>query len=435
MLKKVSALALALVMCLSLMSVSASAADGDFVIEDGVLTEYNGSDANVTIPGSVTAIGDYAFYGCESLTSVTIPASVKSIGESAFAYCGNLTSAPIPYSVQSIGTFAFEGCAGLTSVTVPNGVKTISDNAFADCTGLTSVTIKYGVKAINNDAFHGCTGLTEMTIPGSVESIGSSAFYGCTGLTKVTIENGMKIIGMSAFLNCDKLADVIIPPSVTEVATAAVGMKFDGESGTYLPYDQGHVTVHGQAGSAAETYAKDNSITFAADWSGQSIDPVAKFKDVNAGDWFVDAVSFAVNHSLFQGVADDEFAPYSPMNRAMFVVVLARIDKVSDTSGDPWYEHDVQWARENGYLGDEDVMEAIPRQEMAEILYRHAGSPKVSGDLSSFTDASTVAPEAKDAMLWATQNGYIKGMGDNSLAPAGTANRAQVATIFMNVFG
>jgi len=165
------------------------------------------------------------------------------------------------------------------------------------------------------------------------------------------------------------------------------------------------------------------------------IDPVEKFKDVNTGDWFVDAVSYAVNNNLFQGVAEDEFAPYSTMNRAMFVTVLARMDGASDTSGTPWYEHDVQWAKENGYLGSEDVLEGILREEMAIILYRHAGSPEVSGNLGGFIDSINVSPEAVDAMIWAIQQGYIKGMGNNELCPGETSNRAQVATVFMRVAG
>ena len=75
-----------------------------------------------------------------SLTSVTIPDSVTSIGNNAFYFCG-LTSMTIPDSVTSIGNNAFEGCSRLTSVTIPDSVTSIGNNAFADCRNLTSVTI------------------------------------------------------------------------------------------------------------------------------------------------------------------------------------------------------------------------------------------------------------------------------------------------------
>ena len=96
----------------------------------------------ITIPSSVTSIGDWAFVNCYGLTSVEIPNSVTSIGEEAFVFCSGLTSVTIPNSVTSIGYEAFSGCRGLTSVTIPNSVTSIGSYTFMDCTGLTSVTIE-----------------------------------------------------------------------------------------------------------------------------------------------------------------------------------------------------------------------------------------------------------------------------------------------------
>ena len=139
----------------------------------------------MTIPSSVTAIGDYAFIGCTGLTSITIPSSVTSIGEGAFAYCSGLTSITIPSSVTSIGKWAFAYCTGLTSITIPSSVTTIGESAFNNCTGLTSVTIPSSVTTIGSKAFYGCTGITSVTIPSSVTAIGDGAFAGCTELTDV----------------------------------------------------------------------------------------------------------------------------------------------------------------------------------------------------------------------------------------------------------
>ncbi len=207
---------------------------------------------SVTIGNSVTSIGDYVFSGCSGLTSVTIGNSVTSIGDGAFYYCSSLTSInvasgnthyssidgvlynyvqdtlmqcpcaktsiTIPNSVTSIGEAAFENCSGLTSVTIPNSVTSIGGSAFWCCSGLTSVTIGNSVTSIGDYAFSYCSGLTSVTIGNSVTSIGGGAFEDCSGLTSVTIPNSVTSIGRSAFSGCSGLASVkclaSIPPSI-----------------------------------------------------------------------------------------------------------------------------------------------------------------------------------------------------------------------------
>ncbi|MDR0502016.1 MAG: leucine-rich repeat domain-containing protein [Treponema sp.] len=132
--------------------------------------------------------GEYfgAFECCTGLTSITIPNSVTSIGEAAFRGCDSLTSITIPDSVTSIGDEAFYRCTGLTSVTIGNSVTYIPGYAFSG-SGLTSVTIGNSVTGIGYEAFSYCSGLTSITIPDSVTSIGSRAFRDCHSLTSVTI--------------------------------------------------------------------------------------------------------------------------------------------------------------------------------------------------------------------------------------------------------
>ena len=178
---------------------------------------YCKSLTSVTIPDSVTSIGNNAFSGCTSLTSVTIPDSVTSMGNNAFSGCTSLTSITIPDSVTSIGESAFSGCTSLTSVTIPNSVTSIEDNAFDGCTSLTSITIPDSVTSIGNNAFSGCTSLTSVTIPDSVTSIGVEAFYKCTSLTDVTIGNGVTSIEYGTFSGCTSLTSIIIPDSVTSI--------------------------------------------------------------------------------------------------------------------------------------------------------------------------------------------------------------------------
>ena len=162
----------------------------------------------ITIPNSVTRIGDLAFYSCSGLTSVTIPNSVTQIGGGAFCECTGLTSVTIPNSVTQIEGSIFYGCTGLTSITIPNSVTQIGSAAFSGCTGLISVTIPNSVTSIGDEAFNGCTGLTSVTIPNSVDSIGNHAFFGCTGLTSVTIGNSVTSIGYCAFSFCSGLTSM-----------------------------------------------------------------------------------------------------------------------------------------------------------------------------------------------------------------------------------
>ena len=205
---------------------------------------YCSDITSVTIPSSVTSIGDRAFYNCTSLTSaLTIPSSVTSIGKEAFkgctgltsvtinsiigrqmfADCSGLTSVTIGNSVTTIGDYAFNNCSGLTSVIIPNSVISISLGAFNGCIGLTSVTFAAGsqLQSIDDEAFYFCFNLESITIPNSVTSIGDAAFLNCNSFTNVTIPNNVTSIGYMAFAYCSGLTSIIIPNSVTSIGAAA----------------------------------------------------------------------------------------------------------------------------------------------------------------------------------------------------------------------
>ena len=154
----------------------------DFVIENGVLKEYQGQGGDVVIPEGVTNIGASAFSGCSSLASVVIPEGVTSIGDEAFYYCQSLTSVVIPEGVTSIGGEAFKYCSSLTSVVIPKGVKSIGNWAFSGCSSLASVVIPEGVTSIGGGAFWDCSSLTSIVIPEGVTSIGVWTFDGWQGL-------------------------------------------------------------------------------------------------------------------------------------------------------------------------------------------------------------------------------------------------------------
>ena len=170
---------------------------------------YGGREYIVTavINSGVSNIGDYAFLGCTNLKSVTIPDSVTSIGDGAFSNCG-LANVTIHNSVTSIGNSAFSNCASLTSVTIGDSVTFIGESAFSGCKNLTSVTISNSVTSIGESAFYNCESLTDITIPDSVISIGDGAFANC-GLTSVTIPDSVTSIG-GAFGGCHNLKAILV---------------------------------------------------------------------------------------------------------------------------------------------------------------------------------------------------------------------------------
>ena len=172
---------------------------------------------SITIPNSVTSIDEGAFEFCSSLTSILLPDGITSIGVGAFVNCESLTDITIPDGVTNIGDWAFEECSNLTSITIPSSVTNIGIRAFDGCSNLTSITIPDGVTSIGDWAFYHCNSLTNITIPGSVTNIGHSTFFGCKNLTSITILDGVTSIGMSVFSSCESLTDIIIPNSVTSI--------------------------------------------------------------------------------------------------------------------------------------------------------------------------------------------------------------------------
>ena len=213
--------------------------------------------SSTVIPESVTSIGDYAFYGCSSLTSITIPESVTSIGNLAFYYCSNLTSITIPESVTSIGSGAFFYCGSLRKVInlsdldIESGSsshgfvaycaeKVITpDDAIDKYYFYTSKeSTHYLVGYYGNDsilnlpedyhgndyiidayAFTGDARIVSVNIPQTVGKIGSSAFARCSKLASVTIPRGVMSIGNNAFENCTSLAAIVIPQNMLAIGS------------------------------------------------------------------------------------------------------------------------------------------------------------------------------------------------------------------------
>ena len=200
---------------------------------------------NITIAASVTSIGEDAFKGC-AIKEATIPAmacpfinnsnlekvtitSGETIPSDAFSNCSSLTSVTIPASVTSIGEDAFSNCSALTSITIPASVTSIGGYAFYQCSSLQSITMPDSVTSIGGYAFFKCQSLTSITIPANVTSIGHYAFYECSSLTSITIPASVTSLGYYAFAYCYRLVEVINKSSLSITA----GSSGDSNIGDY----------------------------------------------------------------------------------------------------------------------------------------------------------------------------------------------------------
>ena len=188
-------------------------------------TEENGSPLydihhhnihSVTIPESVTSIGQSAFEACFSLDSLIIKDAATSIGASAFDGCSHLTTLSLGKNITTIGDYAFQRCSYLTNVTIPQSVTSIGRQAFY-LTDLNTLTIKGPIKSMGYAAFAGCTNLTSLSLYDGIQTIGEGAFINSTSLEAVTIPQSVTSIGASAFVNCSNLSTITIPEKVTTI--------------------------------------------------------------------------------------------------------------------------------------------------------------------------------------------------------------------------
>ena len=173
------------------------------------------------------------------------------------------------------------------------------------------------------------------------------------------------------------------------------------------------------------------------------------FTDVAEGDWFHDAVRYVYDNGLMDGVGDGQFAPNATTNRAMVVTILYRLAGEPAVSGDVaftdvesglWYSNAVAWAAQKGIVNGVSETEFSPsgdltREQLATILYRYAESMgydvSAQADLSGFPDAGDIQSYATQALSWAVAEGLLQGFEDDTIRPGGTATRAQIATILM----
>ncbi len=212
---------------------------------------------SLTLPDTLTDIGQSAFYNCYDLKTVNWGNGVKTIGESAFNSCSKLTTLNLPGSVTSIGTWGFKDCTNLQTLVLPASVNTLGGNAFTNCVNLTSVTVNgniqgndydpdwfdntgtssggytvtfgTGVTAVPKGMFFANRTKTEVkyahvtsvSFADTVKQIGYGAFQDCYDLNSIKWSAGLQKIDGYAFANIDGLAELNLPASLTTVGDGA----------------------------------------------------------------------------------------------------------------------------------------------------------------------------------------------------------------------
>lgn len=196
---------------------------------------------DLVIPETITSIADRAFHGYKGLKSITIGDFVTYIGDYAFYGCTELKTAKISGANVDIGRYAFYECTSLAELMLLEGVSKIGNYCFYGCTSLSSFTLSEGIIEIGEYCFYGSNEITHLSIPNTVNYIHSHAFDACKKIKTIKIGNSVKKIGSLAFSKCAELTDVYCwaenPPSYGGNIIADVYYPF------YKSYPE-YVTLH-----------------------------------------------------------------------------------------------------------------------------------------------------------------------------------------------
>lgn len=345
------------------------------------------------------------------------------------------------------------------------------DSVFADA----KENIKYNIGNDLDNLWNGLVGgagVAVTPIAGTsgawLEGSGSVTMQGLTDeITLADSDLNITADGASARVNFDRGVEAVsVSGSGTlgfSVSVGDVTMRFSGTAAngvtltrdddtlTFSGADSGSVVVsEGNATleSTTITPGQDVSVSFAGETEHPD-EPASDlpYRDVRANDWFYDAVKFVSDEKLMTGTGANTFAPNLTTTRGMIVSILYRLEggpqingssPFTDVKDDDWYGDAVRWAERAGVVSGTSATTfapnaAITREQLAAMLMNYANykhqNVSARADLSRYSDVDGVSAWAEDAVAWANAEGYISGMTATTIAPQGSATRAQVAAI------
>lgn len=202
---------------------------GAVVIEKDIKTISSSAFRNCKIksvnnPSTLTAFGEYSFYGCTSLTTVNIPEGITTIPNRCFQNCSLLSPISLPSKLTTLGEYAFSGCTSITQITLPTTVTLIDDGCFSSCSSLTTINInQLSITTLHQSCFNGCTSLNGVQIPTTVTTIENYCFNNCSSWSgSLNLPSNLTSIGYDAFYNCKSLTGALrLPSTITYIGSGA----------------------------------------------------------------------------------------------------------------------------------------------------------------------------------------------------------------------
>ena len=200
----------------------------------------------------------------------------------------------------------------------------------------------------------------------------------------------------------------------------------------------------GHTHQAGEVITVEKDMTFTAVWSAlPDIEPGTPvvpdepvvgdfpFTDVSVNAWYYEAVKYVYENGIMNGMDRYSFQPNGTLTRAMVWTMLARLDGVDTEGGNSWYAKAQEWATATGVSDGENPTGEVTREQLITMLWRYAGSPTYTADLSGYVDTADISSWAGQAMCWAVATGVIEGDENSALTPKADTTRAQAAAMLM----